>query len=115
MKSFWAIVALIVIVASAGFLISYYAKQPKPGQTVLHRAPVACDACGKAYITMLGDQPAKCYYCEQQTAWRAIQCADCKAIIPMVSGKFSGESSRVCPKCGSSRLTEVSPDGLEEH
>jgi len=114
-KSFWPIVALIVIVVSVGFLVSYYAKQPEPGQVALHRAPVACEACGKAYITMLGDQPAKCYYCGEQAAWRAIQCADCKAIIPMVSGKFSGDSDRICPKCGSSRLREVSPDGLEEH
>ena len=118
MKSFWSIAALIVIAVSIWLLTSYYAKQPKPGQTVAHKAPVACEACGKAYITMLGDQPAKCFFCGEQKLWRATQCADpkCLTIIPMVGGPTHGASSSlVCPKCGKSGFKEVSPNGLEEH
>jgi len=115
MKSFWAIVALIVIVVSVWFLVSYYAKQPEPGKTVPYRAPVACEACGKAYITMLSDQPAKCYYCGEIRVWRAMQCAKCSAIFPASPSTWGDSGAKVCPKCGSPRLKEVSPDGLEEH
>jgi DNA-directed RNA polymerase subunit RPC12/RpoP len=115
-KTVWPIVALVVIAGCVWFLTDYYKKQPAPGQTVLHKAPVACASCGKAYITMLGDQPAKCFFCGQQTLWRARQCAECGAIIPVVGGPSHGASSSlVCPKCGKSHFKEVSPDGLEEH
>lgn len=116
MKSFWTIVALIVIVGSVGFLVSYYAKQPAPGQAVAHRAPVACEACGKAYITMISDMPAECFYCGEQAVWRALQCAECGAIFPVTKDTSHGASSSlVCPKCGKSSFKEVSSDGLEEH
>jgi hypothetical protein len=117
-KSVWPIVALVVIGGCVWFLVSYYASQPKPGQVVPHRAPVACNACGKAYITMLGDenQPAKCFFCGEQELWRGRQCVECKTVIPMVGGPDEWAATKpVCPKCGKSRFMEVSPDGLEEH
>jgi predicted RNA-binding Zn-ribbon protein involved in translation (DUF1610 family) len=117
MKSTWAIVALIVIAGSAVYLFSYQSSQDKPGQTVAHKAPVACESCAKAYITMLGDQPAKCFFCGEQKLWRGRQCAKCDTVVPLVGGPTHGASSSlVCPKCGNkTRFKEVSPDGLEEH
>jgi len=116
MKSFWPIIALVVVVGSVGYLVNYYRSQPEPGQVVAHKAPVACEACGKAYITMLSNQPARCFFCGEQTLWRARQCAECGTIVPLVGGPTHGvSSSLVCPKCGKSRFKEVSPDGLEEH
>ena len=118
MKSFWPIIALVVVVGSVGYLVSYYRSQPEPGQVVAHKAPVACEACGKAYITMLSNQPARCFFCGEQTLWRGRQCAgsECGTIVPLVGGPTHGvSSSLVCPKCGKSRFKEVSPDGLEEH
>ena len=115
-KSIWLIVVLVVILGSLWYLTSYFSSQPEPGQVVAHKAPVACEACGKAYITMLGDQPAKCFFCGEQTLWRARQCANCGEIIPIVGGPTHGSSSSlVCPKCGKSGFKEVSPNGLEEH
>jgi DNA-directed RNA polymerase subunit RPC12/RpoP len=115
MKTVWLIVALVVIVGAVGYLISYYAGQPESGATVAYRAPVICEACGKAYITMLTDQPAKCFYCGEQRVWRAIQCADCSAIFSASPNTSGGTGAKVCPKCNSPRLKEVSADGLEEH
>ena len=78
--------------------------------------PVACAACGQAYIATVGRQPAKCHYCGKEAVWRASQCVQCGALVPMVGGQFSeGQMELRCPKCGGSRFTtEVSPDGLEE-
>ncbi len=116
MKSTWAIVALIVIAGSAVYLFTYQNSRAKPGQTVAHKAPVACEACAKAYITMLGDQPAKCFFCGEQKLWRGRQCAECQTVIPMAGGSDEWLASKpVCPKCGKSWFKEVSPDGLEEH
>ena len=116
MKTVWAVVALVVIVASLGLLARYYASAPEPGEPVKHRMPVACEACGKAYIAMVGKQPAKCEFCGEKAAWRATQCVKCGAIIPVVGGSsFQRESPLRCPKCGGQRFKEVSPDaeGLE--
>ena len=115
MKSFWPIVALVVIAGCAWFLVSHYAKQSESGQTVPYRAPVACEACGKAYITMLGGTPAKCFYCSEEQVWRALQCPECLAIIPMSPSVRAESGAELCPKCGKSSLKEVSSDGLEEH
>ena len=117
MKSIWPIIALIVIVGSVGYLLTYYSSQDEPGQTVAHKAPVACEACGKAYITRLGNQPAECFFCGELKLWRGRQCAECDTVVPMVGGPtHGGSSSLVCPKCGNkSRFKEVSPVGLEEH
>ena len=118
MKTFGPIVALLIIIGAAVYLFSFYRSQPKPGQAVLHKAPVACEACDKAYITMLGDQPAKCYYCDAEAIWHATQCANpkCSEIIPIVGGPSHGTASSItCPKCGGTVFREVSPDGLEEH
>jgi len=114
-KSVWAILALLVIIGSAVWLFTYYRSQPAPGQTVLHKAPVACAACGKAYIAMLGDQPAKCHYCGEQAVWRAKMCAKCGAIVPIEKDLSSGAEAkpRRCPKCGG-RLKEVPPDAVQE-
>ncbi len=116
MKSIWAIVALIVIAGSVVYLVAHYSSQDAPGQVVPHKAPVACEPCGKAYITMLGDQPAKCFFCEERTLWRGRQCTECQTVIPMVGGPDKWFASKpVCPKCGNSRFKEVSSDNLEEH
>jgi len=113
-----AVVAALVIIGSAVWLFGYYRAQPKPGAVVPHKAPVACAACGKAYVTMLGDQPARCHYCGQQTLWRARACAnpECGAIIPVVRDSSAAEAGPLrCPRCGGTRFKEVPPDGLEEH
>jgi DNA-directed RNA polymerase subunit RPC12/RpoP len=116
MKTAWVVVALVIIVGSTVFLLSYYQSQPEPGEPVPHRAPLACAACGKAYIGMIGGQPGECPYCGEEAVWRAVQCLNCGAIIPNVGGpSYSGESSLRCPKCGGTRFTpEVPPDAFEE-
>ena len=115
MKAVWSILALVVIVGSLVFLVSYYRSQPEPGQTVLHKAPVACEACGEAYAGMIGDVPAKCHYCGEQAAWHARQCVKCDAIIPVVGGSSFGAAEPLrCPKCGSTRSKEVPADAIKE-
>jgi len=111
-----AILAVVVILGAGAWLFSYYETQPEAGAPVLHKAPVACTACGKAYITMLGKEPAKCFYCQQQTVWHARQCAKCGTIVPIVGGGAPGQSAALkCPKCGGRAFKDVSPEGLEEH
>ena len=111
-----AIAALVVIVGSAVWMFSYEKTQPEPGAPVLHKAAVACTACGKAYITMLGKEPAKCYYCGKQTVWHALQCAKCGTIVPVEGKQMVGAKQELtCPKCGGHAFKPVSPDGLEEH
>lgn len=111
-----AIGALIVIVGAGVWLFSYQKSQPEPGAPVLHKAPVACAACGKAYITMLGKEPATCYYCQEKAVWHARQCAKCGTIVPVVGGGAPGQAQALtCPKCGGHAFKPVSPEGLEEH
>jgi DNA-directed RNA polymerase subunit RPC12/RpoP len=114
-KAFYSTLAGLVIIGSAIWLFSYYRSQPKPGSVVAHRAPVACAACGKAYVMMLGDQPAKCHYCGEQAVWRAMMCAKCGAIVPIVKDSSSTAEAGPprCPKCGG-RLTEVPADAVHE-
>ena len=110
------IVAVVLLFASGLYLTSYYKSQPAPGATVPHLAPVGCAECGKVYITMLGDQPAKCYYCGADAVWRAVKCAKCGTIYPLVDFAGSpGKPPATCPKCGSQAAQEVPPDGLERH
>lgn len=111
MKAVWVTLALIIIVGSLAFLLSYYGTRPEPGEAVPHRMPVACTACGKAYIAMVGRQPAECYYCGEETVWRAKKCAKCGAIVPVVNEELAGLR---CPKCDSTRFKEVPPRELEE-
>jgi DNA-directed RNA polymerase subunit RPC12/RpoP len=115
MKTLWPIVALVVIIGSGVWLFSYYRSQPKAGAVVPHPAPVACAACGQAYKTMLGDEPAKCLYCGERAVWRAKMCEKCGAIIPIVrDSSFRTEREpRRCPKCGG-RLKEVPADAVQE-
>jgi DNA-directed RNA polymerase subunit RPC12/RpoP len=113
-KALWSILAAVVIIGSAVWLFSYYRSQPTPGQTVPHRAPVACAACGKAYVTLLGDQPAKCHYCGEQAVWYAKMCEKCAAIVPIVKDSSVAEAQPPrCPKCGG-HLTEVPADAVRE-
>ncbi|MFQ5807838.1 MAG: hypothetical protein ACE5I3_15435 [Phycisphaerae bacterium] len=116
MKVLWAILALLVIIGSGIWVFGFYQSQPKPGAVVAHRAPVACAACGKAYVTMLSDQPAKCHYCDEPAVWRAKMCAQCEAIIPIVKdSSFRAEPKpQRCPQCGGTRLKEVPADALQE-
>ncbi len=110
------IVVVVLLLASGMYLTSYYKGQPEPGATVAHTAPVACAECGKVYITELGEQPAKCYYCGAQAVWRAVKCAKCGTVYPLVD--FAGSAGRppsACPKCGTQTAQEVPPDGLERH
>jgi predicted RNA-binding Zn-ribbon protein involved in translation (DUF1610 family) len=114
-KAVWVTLALIVIVGSLAFLLSYYGTRPEPGEAVPHRMPVACTACGKAYIAMVGRQPAECAFCGEETVWRAKKCAnaECGAIVPVVNEELAGLR---CPKCDGTRFKEVRPtdENLEE-
>ena len=112
MKGIWGIIAVVaILIVAGGIFSSYYTNKPKPGGTVPYKSPVACDSCGKAYITMIGDPPIKCHYCSETAVWPALQCASCNNIFPIVEAKF--KASRVCPKCGKNKFKEVSPNGLE--
>ena len=116
MKGVWGAVAAVAIIIVAGVILSsYFSKKADAGKTVQHRAAVACDKCGKAYITMIGDPPAKCFYCGSADVWQAMQCADCQTIFPIVKGRYKDPASNVCPKCGKNNFKEVPPDGLETH
>lgn len=116
MKALWPVLALLVIIGCAAWLFLYYRSQPAPGQAVAHRAPVACEACGQAYITMISKEPAKCYFCGETTVWSAAQCVKCGAIVPIVGGpSYRAASSLRCPECEGTRFKEVPPDELEEH
>lgn len=115
MKIAYAIIALVVIVGSIVWLASYYGSQPKPGETVLHKAPVACAACGRAYVGMISSEPAECVYCGEKAVWYARQCVKCGTIVPVVKGSsFPASEQLRCPKCGGTRFREVPPDAIKE-
>ena len=112
------VIVLLILAAAAGRMLWYYGEQPAAGEPIATRMPVACAECGQAYVAEVGRQPSKCHYCGKQSAWRAQQCRnpDCKTIFPMIRNEDNSlaEESRKCPKCGSERVGEVSPDDISE-
>lgn len=115
-KSPWTIVILVVVIAAAAAnLIWHYTSQPKPGDAEATLMPIACanPSCGKAYQGMMGNQPGRCAFCKQPTAWRAMLCLNkkCNAIFPLVSTKKDGKVAyeSKCPKCGGQSCTEEVP------
>jgi hypothetical protein len=111
------LLALVIVVAGVR-LLWFYGSKPEAGEPVPHLMPVACEACGKAYVDTVGRQPTKCRFCGEMRAWRAQKCfaADCGVIFPIVQAE--GESvvsdfSR-CPKCGSSRVGRVPEDEVSQ-
>lgn len=119
MKSTVTTTFLLVVIIGAGVWVTYfYASEPAPGETIPHRMPVACEACGKAYEDIVGRQPTKCRLCGERKAWRALMCyeKDCGVIFPMVrsEGKTTREQLGVCTKCGSSMTGEVPGDAVKK-
>lgn len=111
------VAAIAVIIGSAAWLIYWNKSQPKPGETVPNLTPLYCTSCNKAYAMLAGDLPTKCHFCGKQTAYRARQCAKCKAIVPFTktqgfSDKGQGEAEK-CIKCGDKRLMEVPANAIE--
>ena len=107
---------IIVILAALARLLWYFGSRPEPGEPVAHLMPAACAACGKAYQDTIANQPAKCRFCGAETVWRAAQCRDCGTVFPLIrdpSRLDPGELGR-CPKCGSRRTGEVSPDAIAQ-
>lgn len=104
------VLALLLFAGSGVWLFYYYRSQPAPGETVMHRAPVACEGCGKAYDGEIGDQPGVCHFCRERKLWKAHKCLQCKSVVPIVQtpgGDGGVVYSRVCPKCGGKRFGEV--------
>lgn len=109
-----AVAALALIVGCVVWLLSYYSSRPEPGEPVAMRFPLACSACGKAYIGMLGKQPAKCHYCSQTAVWRAVKCRDCGTVYPFIR-EDDGAVKAACTKCKKTNFTEgIAPDELPE-
>ena len=112
------VIVLLLLAVAGGRMFWYYGTEPEPGEPVVTRLPVACAACGKAYVAEIGKQPAKCVYCGEQTVWRARQCRnkDCGCIFPMIRNEDNSlaEESHKCPQCGGQRIGEVSPDDISE-
>lgn len=111
------IAAIAVIIGSATWLIYWNKSQPKPGETVPNLTPLYCTSCSKAYAKMAGDLPTNCHFCKKPTAYRARQCAKCKAVVPFTKpygydDRKEAEPEK-CIKCGDKRLMEVPPSAIE--
>lgn len=116
MKSPVGIIAILVIIASAGWLIFYNKSQPVAGSAVQSMTPLYCTSCHKAYAKLAGDLPTKCHFCGEQTAWRAKKCVKCNEFVGWTqqSAFQTGGEAVKCEKCGSTKLREVRPDEIEK-
>jgi hypothetical protein len=114
-KKIWGIIAIVIIIGAGVYLTSYLGGKGKKELVAPFSCPLACEACGKAYISKITVPPVKCFYCGEKSAWPASQCAACGEIFPIVKGKDPGPQARVCPKCGKNKFKEVSANGLEIH
>jgi len=115
-KSATGIVAVVVIIGCAAWLLYYQKSQPAPGEPVKNMTPLKCTSCGKAYAKMAGALPTKCHYCGETTAHRARQCAKCGAIVAytkQISFSPEEEGEKITCECGSDKLREVDPKAIE--
>lgn len=108
---------ILVILGCIGWLVYYFKNEPAPGETELHRAPIACSSCNKAYDGMIGDEPGRCQLCGKKAAWRAVKCANgkCATVVPWVRSIGEGGApspAMKCSKCGGQEFGEVLPEDL---
>lgn len=119
MKSAGTITLLAIILGCGVWLFYYQKSQPKAGDPVMHKAPLACPVCGKSWVGDITTEPAMCKFCKKPTAWTAMQCRNpkCKAIVPYVHDKppEPGKPPLVCPKCNGTAFGQPPPDALSEH
>ena len=115
MKSVLPIVLIAIIVICGGWLLYYRQSLPEPGAPVKHLMPLACTSCGKAFAMEVSMLPAECPFCGERTVFRARQCVECGAIVPLpTDGGFRADPNPVqCLQCGGQRFREVPYEELE--
>lgn len=120
MKSIVWTVILTLVIAGAGLrLWWFYAAQPSAGEPIERPAPIACAACGKAYVGLLGREPARCQACGELSAWQALQCAapHCGMIFAWARDPSAPPAEMAeprCPKCGGTAAREPAPEALND-
>ncbi|MFN0136285.1 MAG: hypothetical protein ACKVS9_09235 [Phycisphaerae bacterium] len=107
---------MLALIAGCGLWLTYYYKsQPEPGEPVAVRMPLACTACGKAYVSSVGRQPAKCLECGKDAAWRCRKCKACGTFVPLVKADGADKPTAECSKCKKkTSLIEVGANELPE-
>ncbi|MGE0481964.1 MAG: hypothetical protein AB7Q17_16000 [Phycisphaerae bacterium] len=116
----WTVILSIVIAAAGLRLWWFYAAQPSAGQPIERPAPIACAACGKSYVGLLGREPTRCRACNQRNAWQALQCAAprCGMVFAWVRDPSATPAEMApprCPKCGGGEAREPAPEALTDH
>jgi predicted nucleic acid-binding Zn-ribbon protein len=107
-----AVLAVLLFAAAATALIFSVKKMQKPKE-FREKVTMICtnDSCTNPHPDRLMRQElvtnnpfpkVQCRFCKQLTAYRAVQCRNCRTIFPLIQeGNKNPTIDLVCPECGS--------------